>query len=360
MLRQVGEFLEGETFSFGEISFTGTESFDEALELLRRRKVDLVILDVYRGKPSSGDQAGVELLREWKSVGFAPVVMYTALPAGLEDHCGPFVRLVSKEGPGSLERLKAEIEGVFRHKIPGIHRAIRGHLDKALARYMWGFVVENWDKIEGLTERADFVRLLLHRLEREFSREGVGALIESLYPGTGAVDPATSKVDPTEFYVKPPVGDGIQAGDLRVVGDQVFVVLWPSCDLVERDGGYKVERALCARTVGLADCEEHKEWEQGDPPSNNVINGLKALMSNNRRAGQAERYHFLPPAWDMTATLVDFQLLEHVRLAELRVTTCIATIASPFAEELCGRFVRYIGRLGTPDLDLDVILKSLT
>ena len=37
----------------------------------------------------------------------------------------------------------------------------------------------------------------------------------------------------------------------------------------------------------------------------------------------------------------------------------LASLDSPFAEGLLARFTRYFGRLGTPDLDVTVLLQRL-
>ena len=37
----------------------------------------------------------------------------------------------------------------------------------------------------------------------------------------------------------------------------------------------------------------------------------------------------------------------------------LASLDSPFAEALLARFTRYFGRLGTPDLDMTVLLQRL-
>ncbi len=37
----------------------------------------------------------------------------------------------------------------------------------------------------------------------------------------------------------------------------------------------------------------------------------------------------------------------------------LASLDSPFAEALLARFTRYFGRLGTPDLDVAVLLQRL-
>ena len=70
MRAQVKDYLEGESFEFGKLHVVGTGEFDDALALLRERKVDLVILDVYRGTPLDRDSAGLPVLESWRAVGF--------------------------------------------------------------------------------------------------------------------------------------------------------------------------------------------------------------------------------------------------------------------------------------------------
>lgn len=265
MLRQVKEYLEGETFDFGAVRVVGSGSFEEALGLLRERRIDIVILDVFRGKTEKGDRAGIAVLKEWQSAGFSPVVIYTALPEGLGDVSSVFVRVVGKE-TGSLKRLADEIRSLFALKIPQIRRAVVQHLDDALRAYMWGFVVAEWDRIKGLVEQPDFVRLLLRRLAVGFAR-GVEPVLQELYPGSSASPPADETVHPVEYYVKPPIGEDPQLGDLRQLRrgdrDSLYLILWPSCDLVH--GHCKVDRALCAQARPIEEFDEFKQWsEQGD------------------------------------------------------------------------------------------------
>jgi hypothetical protein len=63
--------------------------------------------------------------------------------------------------------------------------------------------------------------------------------------------------------------------------------------------------------------------------------------------------------WDIPNAFVDFQDLEHIRLDELKSYECSATINSPFAESLGERFRKYIGRVGTPDLIVDDMMKAI-
>lgn len=361
MLRQVKEYLDSEAFDFGPVKVTGVSNFDDALVLLKERKVDVVILDIYRGDTTRADRAGLGVLQMWRKTGFAPVIVHTALAEEVSGQGGIFVRVVPKEAD-SLKRLSAEMKDLFATNIPQIHRAIIEHVDASLRLYMWGFVVDRWSDMKRLATGGDFVRLLLRRLGVELTR-GVAPLIGQLYPGTGVVDPEPDKVHPVEYYIKPPVSDDPQLGDLRrLVRGNVEVlhaIVWPSCDLVMRDGAQKVEKALAARVRPLAEFSEYKKWVTQASPSKSATNALLDLMKNNRQGQQPERYYFLPAAWDMPASVVDLADLEHVALAELNAAPCDATIASPFAESMAAQFVRYLARLGTPDLDLKIALASL-
>lgn len=364
-LRQVKEYLEGETFDFGSVSVFGTDDFGTALDRLRERRVDLLVLDVFRGDLAARDSAGTEILTTWRATGFAPVILHTALPETVKDQAGPFVRIVPKEA-GGLKQLGDTLRQIFAARIPQIHRAAVDHLAGALRSYMWGFVTDNWEEIRGLTEQPDFVRLLLKRLGLQFTH-GVAGLIRTLYPGADASDPAGDTVHPVEYYVRPPIGPHPQLGDLRrlPVGTEtevLMVVVWPSCDLVHRDGRCKVSRVLCARAKALTEFEEYSTWTAQATPGKDkekAEKALTALIGNNRRIGQAERYYFLPAAWDMPPAVVDFNDLEHVPVEVLNAAQCVATVASPFAEAMAARLIRYLGRLGTPDLDMAIVLKSL-
>ena len=158
-----------------------------------------------------------------------------------------------------------------------------------------------------------------------------------------------------------PVGCDPQLGDLRTLERNdttvLVVVLWPSCDLVEREGKCKVDRALCALANPLSDYPELTDWQAKQ--SGEKKKALESLLANNRKGTQSDRYHFLPDAWDIPASVIDFQELEHVPVRVLQKAPCVATIASPYAEAIGNRFGRYLGRIGTPDLDLELILTTL-
>jgi hypothetical protein len=160
----------------------------------------------------------------------------------------------------------------------------------------------------------------------------------------------------------PPVEKSPLAGDLYrgQIGDQsgYWVLLSPSCDLVT--GREKAEWVLLARCLPLSEQTEHQGWQAGLPqPSRTADDRLRSILRNNRQGGQAERFYFLPGTLTLSDLVVDFQQLVTLPREQMTTLERLASLDSPFAEVLLARFGRYFGRLGTPDLDLDVILNRL-
>jgi CheY-like chemotaxis protein len=361
--RQIKEYLEDEVFAFRKLHMSDIGDLSEALNLIKERKADLVILDVYRGaaKPG-GEQTGVLILESIKKSGFVPVVLYTALPEGLEEHKSIFIRLVGKDA-GGLEKLKTEIGDLFRLFIPQMHRAVVNHLDQALSSYMWEFVQQHWGEFEPIVEKPEFLRLVIQRLAMAFTHQGIEEMTRQVYgtPAAGAVVDA-DKVHPAEYYIKPPIGKDPLLGDIRIredAGNTIYlVVLWPSCDMVSTAGREpKTDCVLCARAKPAKDAPEVVDWTSS--PSSNKQKSVEGLIKNMRDKSP-DRYHFLPGVWDLPNLVVDFQDLEHVKLETIRGLRCLGTLASPFAEAVATRFQRYIGRVGTLDLDLTLMLTRIS
>jgi CheY-like chemotaxis protein len=357
---QVKEYLEGASFPYGPLSVLPVASFAEARGLLADRKVDLLILDVFDAPIESHDDAGLKLLELWKETGFAPVVLYTALPKDALDAAAPFVHIVGKDA--GVAELLAAIGRLFDGRVPQTHRAIAEHIEGSLRKYMWNFVSANWEHFEHLTTQPEFLRLLLARLASELGNN-LQPVLERAY-GASHKDPAPHAVHPAAYYIKPPVGTDALMGDLRIVENQLMFVLWPSCDMVMRDKVCKVDSVLCARTIKLQDTDEFRAWntaltEKSEEKKKKAKKSLDRLFRNQRLDVQSERYHFLPKVWDISAVLVDFADLHHVPVKDLLAAKCLATVASPFAESVSARFLRYIARIGTPDLDMDIVIESL-
>ncbi|HEX6912578.1 MAG TPA: hypothetical protein VF142_19380, partial [Longimicrobium sp.] len=180
----------------------------------------------------------------------------------------------------------------------------------------------------------------------------------------GGGDIAQGKAHPAEYYVMPPLDSTqVRMGDIRIrhVDGSVeyLVVLWPTCDMVE--GGErqaKTDRVLCIQ-AGLANhTPELSAVLEPEHPSNNARKQAVAFLKNNR-SGNSERYHYLPGLCNLPDLLLDFQKVVVLPFAECRGLTCEASIASPFSESISSRFLHYIGRIGTPDIDTDFVINRL-
>jgi hypothetical protein len=232
---------------------------------------------------------------------------------------------------------------------------------------MWGFVQPNWEQFKHISEKPEFVRLIMQRLALTFAREGVEKLTAQVFQGhaaAGGTDP--DKVHPCEYYIKPSIGSDPLLGDIRIRGiaenAEYLVVLWPSCDMVSAGGRTpKTDRVLCAKATLLESAPEVAQWRVA--PSGTKEEAVSRIIRNDRKPpaglGSAERYHYLPGVWDIPHLVIDFQALEHLELASVKELACLATLASPFAEALATRFGRYLGRPGTPDLNIETIFLSL-
>jgi CheY-like chemotaxis protein len=140
MLTDVTEFLQGLTFDGRGVELDGEGDFSAAIELVRLKKVDVIILDVYRGTSApAGEPDGLDVLAAVRDSGFVSVVLYTAHPEKVKGSTSAFVRLVGKD-VNSLVKVQKELDELFSLGIPQIYRALVNHVDHTLRDYMWTFV----------------------------------------------------------------------------------------------------------------------------------------------------------------------------------------------------------------------------
>lgn len=328
-------------------------SFTDAVRLLDIERFDLLILDLKDDSVSGLDEhdvsAGMVVFNALKTTRFVPVVFYTAHAHKVRDMQTSFVRVVEKtEGLG---KLKEEVVKIFSTKLPALSR----RLEELKRGYLWDFVSSHWQEFDSPHEKADLACLLARRLALTLQQEAAGFAGEV---AGGATTIAQGTIHPMEMYVRPPVSASRQAGDIvkgNVGGvDGYWLVVTPSCDFEER---HPLNNVLLARCAPLTDAPEFAAWKLN--PTGETSGKLKSLIGDNRQKAQAERYKFLPGTFFLTDSVVDFQQLKTVTPEELCALDVIASLDSPFAESVLARFARYYGRLGTPDIDKEVVIARL-
>jgi CheY-like chemotaxis protein len=333
--------------------------FDQALKELEKRRYDLIVLDIKLDLDgASRDDEGITVLKKIQERRFLPVIFYTGVANVDQNLESPLVRVVRKsEG---TQRLLEVVKEVFLTGLPTVNLALIHHMEVVQRDYMWNFVAEHWEEINGKGSETDLAYLLARRFALSLSETGIQQLSKSL-GGESNGQVAEGKVHPMRYYVMPPVEPSPLAGDIyrgEVAGKAGYwVLLTPSCDMVA--GREKAEQVLLASGELLVDQAEYKKWQAKLPnPSKSSVREFSALLSDNRRR-QPERYYCLPGALSLPDLIVDFQKMVMIPRQELAHLERISSLDSPFAEALLARLARYFGRLGTPDLDIGAVMNKL-
>ena len=360
--RQVQEFLEGESIPPGDrLQVKTLNDFGDALNELEVYRFDLLILDVRLGPHSitPDEEAGITTLQAIRQRRFIPVVFYTGLPHLVRHLVTPLVQVVEKTA--ELPRLLDSLSSIFATRLPAVNRALIRHLETIQRDYMWDFVANHWEQFGATSDHTSLAYLLARRLATSLSGSGIQQLAQELGNSIGTAVTEGQR-HPMQYYVIPPIEPAPLCGDVYhgQVGEiqSHWVLLTPSCDLVT--GREKAELVLLARCLLLTEQVEYQQWRDSLPAPPRAINGkLQDLLRNNRRDSQAERFFFLPGALSLPDLLVDFQQLVTLQRDRMGRLERLTSLDSPFAEALLARFSRYFGRLGTPDLDVTVLLQRL-
>ena len=352
-VRQLKEITSACVDSPDEVDVDVCSTFAEAAGRLRTERFDLLILDLKDDSDFSlkadSDPAGLAVFAELKKTRFVPVVFYTALARLVSSEQNSFVRVVEKTD--GVTRVREEVRRVLATQLPSLTR----HMEELQRSYMWDFVSTHWREFESSHEQADLAYLLARRLALILQREARRMAKKMAGGNVPMADP--KNIHPMEMYVRPSVSSTRLAGDILkgTVGSESahWLVLTPSCDFEQPSRLYSV---LLAKCIPLSELPEYINWA-ASPGTNE--GSLKAMIGDNRKDVQSERFKFLPGTYFFPDSIVDFQMLRAVPPAIANELEVIASLDSPFAEAVLARFSRYFGRLGTPDLDKNVVINRL-
>ncbi|ANH61741.1 hypothetical protein [Dokdonia donghaensis] len=169
-------------------------------------------------------------------------------------------------------------------------------------------------------------------------------------------------VHPSEFYITRPIKTVLSTGDLVTYGDSRYVVLTPACDFVFRPNGDRnVRNAFLLKIIELTDHFSNlaESIETGEV-SNSLKEKLKKVITNNK-----PYYHFIPKHNTIKAGIIDFQAKLSIPIAEIeegienKEIDRFATITLPFLKDLIERYSSYYARQGSPDFDVEEVIKSI-
>lgn len=355
VLNSITRALEGEPLGAGAVQVIGESDFDSALGLLKRYRIDLVVLDIRLGSGAgANDDAGREVRDRILKDRFVPIVHYTALPREAEEDAqeSPFIEVVTKGD--DLELLRDAVDRQLTSGPPEVQRTLVGEIERVMREFMLAYVEHRWREVfEGDAGRANLTHVLARRLSAALTGQELSEVLDRL-----GLASAPDSVHPLRYYLIPPVSGTPSVGDLHEVilpgeaSTSWWIVLTPTCDLAWPG---KADFALLARCKPLDQEKAFADVAGKGTVGKDKTGRLERVMRNTGRP----RHYYLPATLDVPHLLVDFQDLRTIGKPQLDNMEASASLDSPYAEEMQSRFAAYFGRIGTPDLDWSEVIAEV-
>lgn len=345
------EYLSEDVIDDCMIKIDGEESFEKGLEKVN--EYHIVILDLYKGVAGNGGEtSGLTVLNEIREKVFIPVIFYSGNTALVKKYESQVIGVVTK-GEDGIEVLRKEISRFIKHNLPYLRENIHNHIEKEFKRYFWEVIQEKNDIFKPENNDFSLGYLLLRNIGNSLSKENIANIIED-----SSIN--KDKVHPMEFYIYPISNGEYENGEIvrNKSSKEVYVILTPSCDMVERfkgdvSLGRKAKKILLAKSHLLLQLKEYEDYKNKQSKENrNKL--IEFLISKN------DRYFFLPNTPFIDNRIIDFQDKIMVDYKSLNGDyERVAKLDSPFAQSMMASFIRYYNRIGFPDLDVEYVLNNL-
>ena len=359
--RQLRQFLQQWSYEGNRLDVTVRTDFAEGLKALQNERFDLLVLDLRRGCTPEGDEAGLQIFSDISERRFMPIIFYTLRPHIVSHLENAAVRVVDK-GLGVMG-LNPALKHQFDNGLMRMNRGLTLHVERTIREYLWDFVPDHWEELTGAGESdLTLTYLMSRRIATSLDIEGANRLALGLSGESESNSELDERVHPVRYYIIPPSTEGYQTGDILRKSEEdnsnYYVLLTPWCDLVAHgDSPPKAEYALLAECEILTDSAEYERWTEGSPPSR--LRNLLGTPQKGVQGRQEGRFHFLPGVLDIPDLVLDFQRVHTIPLAELSSHEKIATLDNPYSQSVVSWYLRFWGRMGTPDLNIDTVIEGL-
>lgn len=333
------------------VAWEWSGDFDEALATLRRRRFDLLVSDIYRGREVSqkniahGDLRARDLVSEIRAHRFCPIVLFTDGTCP-DDLIKPFVWFADKADPDFQHQLIEKLAEAIGTGLPRIARRLHDEIDRFAGSYVWNFLSTKWNEIR---ERHGFDEQALERVLRRRAALQIGRLDSD---GEAFIERTTC--DPVDYYIYPAVATDFRLGQIvRHRETREFrVVLTPHCFLT-RQPGQDTPRAthvLTAGTIPASSLAGSWKWSKD---TNGDLRRRTALPANVPAAPEG-RYSFLPAFLDIPDLYCDLFQIDSIAYEKLiRDFESVAVLDAPYAEALQASLGRLYAAVGLPTLNVE-------
>ncbi|MEW6373212.1 MAG: hypothetical protein AB1584_20005 [Pseudomonadota bacterium] len=162
---------------------------------------------------------------------------------------------------------------------------------------------------------------------------------------------------PDEFYIVPPLHESrLDTGDLLTDKGDVFVVVTPRCNMANQPLPTHLMLARCKPMVA-----EWTKLQQDFAGNAEAKRKASARLRDFAIQNHATSTHFIPMCDGNGPWLVDFRDTRGVESAEIArlIESRFASIATHFVPNLVQRYAAYLGRIGQPDIDWQVLREQV-
>ena len=356
------------------ISVLSVKNSEDAKNLIKcRPEINFIIIDWYLNEENSMEsQLFISDLSDYL---FVPIIIYTKQGAIepkefiKERKLERIVRVLDKrdiDGDLIFEEMKHWIQENPELKI---FLKWSFEVEKNLNQVLWNIYGLETDGLKSLigTIKADedvsympveydlvgiFIKVLLRKLnDTEKLFHSISGNVKELLEEAEfiSLDPDKIKMfHMFERYISPPVSEPVWTGDiLKKLDDEYFVVVTPACDLCNKN---KIDNILLLGATPFG--KYRKEKTINSKNADNIINNKKDV------------YHYLPYVPDCPdGLLCRFDDISSIKIEDAKSEIekehfiRIATIDSPFIENLIQRMNAYLMRLGVRELGKEEVKK---
>lgn len=316
-------------------------SFSDIPECVKKIQPDIVILDLMLGTSDPEGAAGKRTYQEIWDTRFCPVIIYSANAEMFEDE-HPLVHKVTK-GRKSVDKIKEKIQ-LVKPCVDGII-AVKQDIDTVLnitLRDLAPYIFKDEHRKISKPEAIQYM-----------GRRRVSAHMDSC-------PSLRDKLIPWEQYIIPPLDESLRFGDIiwkrgtnKEDPQNYRLVLTPSCDLVRgREQTPKVETVLCAKCQITNDDFFKKIGTKKQ----------KGKLDSLLNQGFVREYIFIPGFPNFIPAMVaNLKTLELIRYSTIKNKEeegvefiQLASVDSPFREQMSWAFMNTGCRPGTPNRDNNI------
>ena len=312
-----------------------------ALRALDRIRINCAAIDLrlpeQTGAGSHTEPVGNEVLQQVLSEIGVPAVVYSGYPQEASEAVRlSQIKVMEKKGGGAKEALEwlAGHESLMS-AMEVTRRKIAEESAKLFSQSIWPRWEKTWKQIKDAETLAGVI-----------TRQTASHLAERL-----GLPP--NYHHPEEFYLVPPLAtDRLDTGDLLRIGERIYVVVTPRCNLARDPYPAHLMLAYCKTMDG-----DWTRMRNGFQGSNKEKESAAKSLHNFATQGHSTSTHFLPPCGELGPWLADFREVMTVpseQVPEL-LKSRFASVASQFVPNLVQRYSAYLGRIGQPDLDVEFL-----